>query len=212
VEFETLSRKIESPPWPKAVFGSLEPARIERGRVHYERHCKRCHDDGAGVVPLEEVGTDANRARSFATKVGELEFPAALQDLLARTKQKAYLREGLGEPETRNLEPEVIYWRAPMGYVARPMAGIWASAPYLHNGSVPTLWDLLQPASARPATFPIGHLEYDPGKVGYATEVSGTPRFTFDVSKPGNANVGHEFGIELSDEEKRDLLEYLKSL
>ena len=211
-EFETLSRKLESPQWPEAVFGRLEPARIQRGRVHYVRHCESCHDSRPGVVPLAEVGTDANRAQSFATKVGDLEFPAALQDVLARVKRKAYLREGLSEPETRNLDPEVIYWRAPLGYVVRPLAGIWATSPYLHNGSVPTLWHLLQPVSARPATFPIGHLEYDPGKVGFLTEVSGTPRFTFDVSKPGNANVGHEFGIELSDEEKRDLLEYLKSL
>jgi hypothetical protein len=211
-EFERLARKLESPRWPEALFGRLEPERIERGRVHYTQHCARCHEAGGGVVPLEEVGTDEKRARSFGSKVGDLEFPAALQDLLARVKQRAYAREGLSGPETQGLDPEVIYWRAPMGYVARPMAGIWATPPYLHNGSVPTLWDLLQPVSARPARFPLGHQEYDPVKVGYATEVSGMPRFTFEVSKPGNGNAGHEYGTDLSDEEKRDLLEYLKSL
>jgi hypothetical protein len=208
---EKLSRKIESPRWPEELLGRLDQARIERGREHYARHCESCHEASPGVVPLEQVGTDGNRARSFAAKVGDLEFPAALKDLIARVKQRAYAREGLSEPESRQLDPEVIYWRAPMGYVARPMAGIWATPPYLHNGSVPTLWDLLQPASARPARFPLGHAEYDPVKVGYTTELSSTPRFTFDVAKPGNGNAGHEYGTDLSDEEKYDLLEYLKS-
>ncbi|HEY0092927.1 MAG TPA: cytochrome c, partial [Archangium sp.] len=186
-ELERLSRKIESPRWPRDVFGRLDPARIERGRGLFAQNCQGCHDK-PGVVPLEAVGTDGNRARSFASRVGDLEFPAALQDLLSRVKQRAYAREAMSQEEIRPLEPGIVYWRAPMGYVSRPLAGIWATPPYLHNGSVPTLWDLLQPVARRPARFPLGQHEYDPEKVGYVTEVSGTPRFIFDVSMPGNGN------------------------
>jgi len=210
-EMERLSRKIVSPRWPEEAFGTLDAARIERGRGLFAQNCQDCHDK-PGVIPLEVVGTDGNRARSFASMVGDLEFPAALQDLLSRVKQRAYAREAMSQEEIRPLEPGIVYWRAPMGYVSRPLAGIWASPPYLHNGSVPTLWDLLQPVARRPARFPMGQHEYDPEKVGYVTEVSGTPRFTFDVSMPGNGNGGHEYGTGLSDEEKRDLIEYLKSL
>ncbi|MFY0524958.1 di-heme-cytochrome C peroxidase [Archangium gephyra] len=210
-EMERLSRKIVSPRWPEEAFGALDAARIERGRGLFAQNCQGCHDK-PGVIPLEVVGTDGNRARSFASMVGDMEFPAALQDLLSRVKQRAYAREAMSPEEIRPLEPGIVYWRAPMGYVSRPLAGIWASPPYLHNGSVPTLWDLLQPVARRPARFPMGQHEYDPEKVGYVTEVSGTPRFTFDVSMPGNGNGGHEYGTGLSDEEKRDLIEYLKSL
>jgi hypothetical protein len=211
-ELERLSRKLEPPRWPQDVFGRLDPARIERGGRLFARECQGCHGPTGLVVPLAEVRTDGNRARSFGAEVEGLPFPAALQDLLSRVKQRAYAREGMKAEEIQALDPGLIYWRAPEGYVARPMNGIWATPPYLHNGSVPTLWHLLQPASARPARFPIGQHEYDPEKVGYVTEVSGTPRFLFDVSMPGNGNGGHEYGTALSDEEKRDLLEYLKSL
>ncbi|WP_257454561.1 di-heme-cytochrome C peroxidase [Archangium lipolyticum] len=211
-ELERLSRKIESPRWPGDVFGRLDPARIERGGQLFARECQSCHGPTGSVVPLTEVRTDGNRARSFGAEVEGLPFPSALQDLLARVKQRAYAREGMKAEEIQPLDPGLIYWRAPEGYVARPLGGVWATPPYLHNGSVPTLWHLLQPASARPARFPVGQQEYDPERVGYVTEVSGTPRFVFDVSMPGNGNAGHEYGTSLSDEEKRDLLEYLKSL
>ncbi|MFY0565082.1 di-heme-cytochrome C peroxidase [Archangium lansingense] len=210
-ELERLSRNLVSPRWPEDVFGALDAARIERGSGLFAQNCQGCHEK-PDVIPLEVIGTDGNRARSFASMVGDLEFPAALQDVLSRVKQRAYAREALSQAEISPLEPGVVYWRAPLGYVSRPLAGIWASPPYLHNGSVPTLWDLLQPVARRPARFPLGQHEYDPEKVGYVTEVSGKARFTFDVSMPGNGNEGHEYGTRLSDEEKRALIEYLKSL
>lgn len=99
-------------------------------------------------------------------------------------------------------------------YKARPLNGIWATAPYLHNGSVPTLYDLLQTASQRPKRFAVGRLEFDPVKVGYQSnpENPQTP-YIYDTSLPGNSNQGHEFGTNgLSEEQKLDLLEYLKTL
>ncbi len=95
-------------------------------------------------------------------------------------------------------------------YKARPLNGIWASAPYLHNGSVPSLYDLLRPAAERPARFAVGRWEYDPIKVGYVSE--GEAPWVLDTSLTGNHNVGHEYGTALSTEDRWALVEYLKTL
>lgn len=110
-------------------------------------------------------------------------------------------------------------------YKARPLNGIWATAPYLHNGSVPTLYALLSPMNQRPAVFYLGNREFDPVHVGYKShETPGA--FRFDTSKRGNSNRGHLFdappntkrwppgtiGPRLSPEERAALVEYLKTL
>jgi mono/diheme cytochrome c family protein len=106
-------------------------------------------------------------------------------------------------------------------YKARPLDGAWAIPPFLHNGSVPTLYDLLSPVAERPQVFCVGNREYDPIKVGTTTEcVSGTT--TIDTRIAGNHNTGHEFrdapgtegviGRALSVDERWALIEYLKSL
>jgi hypothetical protein len=98
-------------------------------------------------------------------------------------------------------------------YKAAPLTGIWATAPYLHNGSVPTLADLLKPASARPKSFSMNVGLYDESNVGI--DVNAKSRPVFDTSLWGNRNSGHEgvrYGTELSDSDKQDLLEYLKTL
>ncbi|HEY7789273.1 MAG TPA: di-heme-cytochrome C peroxidase [Vicinamibacterales bacterium] len=84
--------------------------------------------------------------------------------------------------------------RAVLGYKPRPLGGVWATPPFLHNGSVPTLYDLLSPVSERPKRFYVGTRDFDPVKVGYATTPPpGGGGFWFDTTKPGNANTGHEF-------------------
>jgi len=98
-----------------------------------------------------------------------------------------------------------------IAYKARPLDGIWATAPYLHNGSVPTLWDLLLPVAQRPKTFYVGSRELDTTKVGFvATDIPGA--FLFDTSISGNSNTGHTMGATLSDADRAALVEYLKSL
>ncbi len=96
-------------------------------------------------------------------------------------------------------------------YKARPLNGIWATAPYLHNGSVPTLWDLLSTTDDRPQVFYIGSREFDAEKVGISTK-EGPGTFRFDTSIQGNWRNGHEFGTTLPAQQKKDLLEYLKTL
>jgi len=101
-----------------------------------------------------------------------------------------------------------------MAYKARPLEGIWATAPYLHNGSVPTLYDLLLPVEQRPATFLVGTRVYDPKKAGYETAASAAGNsFTFDTSLSGNSNKGHVYGVGgLTEAQRLQLLEYLKTL
>lgn len=105
-------------------------------------------------------------------------------------------------------------------YKARPLEGIWATAPYLHNGSVPTLYDMLLPASKRPRSFWVGPGEFDPVKVGLEESQLNTNRLTLfqthdaaGLPVQGNSNVGHEFGVDLfSERDRLALVEYLKSL
>ena len=101
-----------------------------------------------------------------------------------------------------------------MAYKARPLDGVWATAPYLHNGSVPTLYDLLLPPMQRPRTFSIGTRDYDPVKVGYVADASAPGNgFRFDTAKQGNANMGHDYGAsKLSEADRTALVEYMKSL
>ena len=100
-------------------------------------------------------------------------------------------------------------------YKARPLNGIWATAPYLHNGSVPNLHELLLAQDQRSSSFYVGSREFDPVKVGFVSDVGaiGEHAFKFDTRLKGNSNQGHEYGVhELTQTEKQELLEYMKSL
>ena len=104
-----------------------------------------------------------------------------------------------------------------MVYKARPLNGIWASAPYLHNGSVPNLWEMLQKPEKRMPKFCVGDSQYDLKNVGfqtYANRVSQCPDHTTVVNTElkGSMKIGHDFGTDLSDSDKWDLIEFLKSL
>jgi hypothetical protein len=94
-------------------------------------------------------------------------------------------------------------------YKARPLNGIWATAPYLHNGSVPNLDELLKPPAKRVKSFKVGSREFDPLHVGYRIDEGD---FVFDTTLQGNSNAGHDYGREFTDDERKQLIEYLKSL
>ncbi|HEX7140677.1 MAG TPA: di-heme-cytochrome C peroxidase [Vicinamibacterales bacterium] len=100
-------------------------------------------------------------------------------------------------------------------YPAKPLAGIWATAPYLNNGSVASIWDLLTAPANRPRQFMLGSREYDVQKLGYVTTAeakSPAPAWEYDTSQVGNANAGHVYGTNLPDDEKWALIEFLKAL
>ena len=99
-------------------------------------------------------------------------------------------------------------------YESRVLNGVWAVAPYLHNGSVPNLWELMKPAKDRKSSFMVGSHIFDPKNVGYSTDElplkAGT--FTADPANAnGNGNGGHEFGTGLTDEERWAIIEYMKT-
>ena len=103
----------------------------------------------------------------------------------------------------------------PPAYEARVLHGIWATAPYLHNGSVPNLWELLLPANQRSASFMVGSKMYDEKNVGYVTDSSPFKDGKLVVGAgagAGNSNAGHEFGVDLSEDDRWALIEYLKQL
>jgi hypothetical protein len=104
---------------------------------------------------------------------------------------------------------------APAAYESRVLHGIWATAPYLHNGSVPNLWELLLPPERRSASFMVGSRKFDAEKVGYVTTESPYKDGTLVVgtgAAPGNSNAGHDYGKDLDDDQRKALLEYLKQL
>lgn len=96
-------------------------------------------------------------------------------------------------------------------YRSRPLNGVWATGPFLHNGSVPTLADLLKKPAERPATFLVGDGNFMPETVGFS-DSNGAQGFVFDTRRPGNSNQGHNYGTDLSDADKIALMEYLKGL
>ena len=99
----------------------------------------------------------------------------------------------------------------PRSYKGRPLDGVWATAPYLHNGSVPNLWELMKPPDRRVKVFYVGSRELDPVNVGL--ESSESPgAFKYDTSLPGNSNAGHTYGTQLTEAQKWDLVEFMKSL
>ena len=139
---------------------------------------------------------------------------------------KSTIKTGDYNPDT-----EAQPFASLLSYKARPLNGIWATAPYLHNGSVPTLYDLLLPKKKagdpvngqyRPDRFKVGSRAFDRNKVGFLTE--GYDGFVFDTSQQGNSNSGHEYASgntalpngkvlpALNNNQRLDLLEYLKGL
>ncbi|MDH5552431.1 MAG: di-heme-cytochrome C peroxidase [Nitrosomonas sp.] len=103
-----------------------------------------------------------------------------------------------------------------LAYKARPLNGIWATAPYLHNGSVPSLWELLKSPKERATTFWVGSREFDPVNVGFITD-KGLSNFSVNKAatntiQPGNSNRGHAYGTNLTDEQKWSVIEYMKTL
>src|ERR1700722_627923 len=209
---EVLTHKLSAPKWPAEVLGPIDETKSINGQKIFNELCRDCHQNGGYV--LTDVGTDPQRANSFGQPVPSAAgkpFPQAFQPILDKLKARAFQDDGISIADQKTMDAPHVIWRATGKYVARPLSGVWATAPYLHNGSVPTLWHLLRP-DQRPRTFITGNLEYDPVKVGYATSGKG---WTFDTSQPGNSNIGHvgdKYGTNLSEDQKAALLEYLKSI
>jgi cytochrome c553 len=182
---------LPAPKYPLAIDAGLAAA----GAVTYEAACANCHKVGGArtgkVIPLAEVGTDRHRLDMW-------------------TANAASAANALGDGHDWKFKT----FRKTAGYIAAPLDGIWLTAPYLHNGSVPTLADLLEPPAARPRTFWRGYDLYDATRLGFVAQGAEAERAgtRLDVTRPGNGNAGHAWGTDLTPEQKRALLEYLKTL
>ena len=151
-------------------------------------------------------------------------FAAVVKTAVGAIKAKAYAAAGVGPAQQAEMEDlgrrHAVEWRDTLlvggpgdgPYAARPLHGIWAAAPYLHNGSVPTLYDLLLPPERRPAVFALGGRAFDPVKVGFAAASDcDRPDCLVDTTRPGNGNGGHPYGATLSEPDRMALVEYLKT-
>jgi hypothetical protein len=176
---------------------AIDDALATRGGAVYRQHCASCHDwQGKYIgetVPIDKIGTDRHRLDSYTIEL------AANQSTL-----------GAGEWW------RFRHFRKTDGYVCMPLDGLWARAPYLHNGSVPTLNDLLKKPLDRPKDFFRGDDEFDPVNVGFRSDRKrsddGRLLFPFNTAESGNGKAGHDYGTGLNDDEKKALVEYLKTL
>lgn len=199
------------------------------GEIEFTRNLLVNTVVGAVVGKLDELAGGAftdvfpsGRAGDAGTESSGIDFLPGVSDEIKKDQARQCL----------TAEHELL------AYKARPLNGIWATAPYLHNGSVPTLYDLLLPAKVRnvwegtalppepagptrPEVFAVGSRQFDPARVGFVTtQDAGDDHFVFRVRDelsgepiPGNYNSGHDYGTDaLSEEERMELVEYLKTL
>lgn len=201
---------IEPPPYP---FPIDEPL-AAKGQTLFETNCAQCHGTYGKdwtypnrIIPLEEIGTDPKRYHNIGVKFGE----AYNASWFAKEANGGWFLEGKPVRMTR-------------GYQAPPLDGIWATAPYFHNGSVPTLEGVLN-SRVRPKVFTrsykTGKDDYDPARVGWKTREVPPPdpklpgieqRKVYDTTQPGRGNGGHTYGDDLTEAERQAILEYLKTL
>ena len=238
---QSIFYKLTAPVWPQSILGKPNANLVAQGEKIYQQQCLQCHSlvDAhdpkrqlmAVSVPVTEVGTDPRMVDNFyngSVKTGELEgkhfalwfgdkfgAEASRLDVVMHVTAgtlannpidslRAVISEYANNKSAKLIEG-VRY------YKARPINGIWSSSPYLHNGSVPTVYDLLLPPAQRPAQFYVGNRELDTVKVGNRSdEVIGTS--LYDTTLPGNSNAGHEYGTQLPEPERMALLEYIKTL
>lgn len=204
-DFVDILTWIESIEPPKYT-GKIDTALAARGEQAYKRVCAECHGEhGANDkypekrIPIEVVGTDPLRLTGMPVE-----------------HRRRFGVGWFGEGGKRTVVAE------PNGYVAPPLDGVWASAPYFHNGSVPTLWHVLHPAK-RPTLWHRTEDGYDHQRVGLevtsfdalpaaATASDVERRRYFDTRLPGKSAAGHDFPDQLSEDEKDAVLEYLKTL
>lgn len=188
----------EPPAWP---FDAPEADAVERGEALYAAECAECHGTVCGddrvfpdrIVGTDELGTDPLRAEAFG-------------DTEAAWINASWFGEDHPVEATG-------------GYLAPPLTGVWASAPYLHNGTVPDLASLLDPDQRPTAWTRTGWSadDYDPDRVGWRTEsaTAGTDpdtpesRRIVDTTREGMSSGGHLYGTDLSESERADLLAFL---
>ena len=242
---EELMRKLRPPPWPGAVDETLH----KKGESLYQTRCERCH-----LAPDSTSPDPDSVRRPYTKRIALRTFPyfavgtdstLALNTWWGLTERNV-VAKSTGEMlrALPDCKPELYdgvqnKWKGDQVYRARPLHGMWSTGPYLHNGSVPTLWHLLGNQRSRPTRFCVGGHELNEASMGFVFASDFTSSGTdlgceargmqeFDTEVIGNSNRGHIFegrdlgrtaypkngivGPELSDDDRRALIEYLKTL
>jgi hypothetical protein len=226
---ESTLEHLKAPTWPADIFGPIDKAKAAQGRKLFDQNCAGCHaikvlPNGlwdVTVIPLPHIGTDPNQAADWAGRTydaSKLGLGTARATALAGliNEIRTYLYNSNNIPAAQR-EGDVSF-EAPCGYKARPLIGVWATPPFLHNGSVRTVYDLL--SNTRPASFRYGSREFDPVHLGY-TENDAPDTKVLDTTISGNHNTGHwwtddlnrrgRIGRMLEEDEKYAIIEYLKA-
>jgi mono/diheme cytochrome c family protein len=188
---------LKPPKYPKPIDSTL----AARGQVIFETNCAKCHGFYGKfssypnyLIPQQVIGTDSLLNQSNYQESGMIEW-----------FNSSWFAQG-------DHPAQLVPFN---GYIAPPLDGVWITAPYLHNGSVPTIEALLD-SRKRPALWSrdFNQPRYDYQKLGwiYTTETRKRNKTVYDTSIPGYGNQGHYFGDKLSDEERNAILEYLKTL
>jgi hypothetical protein len=202
----------------------IDADKSARGRELYTQYCAGCHGaDGrtfsapAGTQTRECVNTTISDSELYGPQVGKITRIEQIGTDPRRLDSFSYdLSVHLGTVYA-GYPHRYCHYRKTYGYANMPLDGIWLRAPYLHNGSVPTLRALLEPAAKRPAQFYRGNDVYDTRNLGFVFDVSeqaGRRFASYDTAKPGNSNSGHEgkaYGTELSAGDKDALVEFMKT-
>lgn len=209
---------------PPKFGGAIDTTLAAQGKPIYEQYCSGCHGTNGrefsppgGDTSRDCLKSDPNEAALYGPYVGRI---TRLEDVGTdphRLDSFTYdLVVQLGTIYA-GYPHRYCHYRKTFGYANAPLDGVWLRAPYLHNGSVPTLRDLLEPSAARPKQFYRGDDVYDGQRMGFVHTVRdrhGKRFFLYDTSLPGNSNAGHEgarYGTELPAHEKDALIEYLKT-
>ena len=200
---------LQPPKYPLPIDKDI----AQQGAVLFKDNCSRCHGTYGDkwtypnkIIPLKDIGTDRRRYDGITAKFGTF-------------YNKSWFAQGKSTPT-----PDGLAALASEGYQAPPLDGIWATAPYLHNGSVPTVYNLLN-SKTRPKLFTRSYrtdlAAYDAKKLGWKVavlkEMPGKlppieARKIYDTTKTGRGNGGHVYGDHLTDEERLAVIEYLKTL
>lgn len=188
--------ELEPPKYPYSINQDL----AAKGKLIFENNCSKCHGTYGKnefypnkIVHLDEVKTDPYYA------LYALQSPANgwyNKSWFSQTSPKAYSKPSYG-------------------YMAPPLDGVWATAPYLHNGSVPTIAALLD-SKKRPTFWQFAgpESEYDYEEIGrkFIIKSNKSGKRTYNTLLPGSGNQGHTFGDSLSVADRRAVMEYLKTL
>lgn len=256
-KLEDFAQLLQPPRWRKE-FPAIDQKRATRGKDLYHgnkpkgipNRCAHCHvatpiknPDQHGpslkvtMIPQIEVGTDPLYLENFSHRTVDT-GPLGRGRLSVKEASQYVTTELLARNPAAN-DPEYVgrknEWRDWPQYIARPHLAVWATAPFLHNGSVPNLYELLSPARDRHRCFVLSpNMEFDPEHVGLSVKEcdpnAGPPGpltgFKFDTSLPGNGNGGHEFadspncggpasngilGCQIPQEDRYAIIEYLKT-